>query len=122
MIVYLKDLQNIKDEKTYEFFIEEIVIENNPFIRKIVNCDGYFIFYYEGDQLKIEYRMKGQMICPDAYTLEDVEVDFDEEEVEDVTTDNDCDGILLSTKNEASDIIKQVILPIVPIKVVKNSK
>ena len=83
---------------------------------------GYFVFYYdELDKLKIEYKIVGNMICPDCYTLEDVEVPFDIEEVEDVTNDTLKEGIFLSTSNDEKEIIKQIILPIVPIKV-SNSK
>lgn len=121
-MIYYKDLLNIKDEKIYEFFYESIEIENNLFIRRIDKADGYFVFYYdELDKLKIEYKIVGNMICPDCYTLEDVEVPFDIEEVEDVTNDTLKEGIFLSTSNDEKEIIKQIILPIVPIKV-SNSK
>lgn len=122
-MINFKDLINIPDEKVYEFYYDDILIEDNLFIRRIEKADGYFIFYYdESEKLKIEYKIVGNMICPDAYTLEDVEVPFVVEEVEDVVTDMNLEGILLDKQTKKIDIIKQIILPIVPIKVAKNEK
>lgn len=122
-MIYLKDLANIPDEKVYEFYYDKIEIVNNLFIRRIENVDGYFIFYYdESEKLKIEYKIIGKMICPDAYTLEDVEVPFELEEIEDVTVDVNEEGIYLEKQTKKEDIIKQIILPTVPIKVAKNKK
>lgn len=122
-MIYLKDLGNIVDEKVYEFYYDSIEIENNLFIKRIEKADGYFIFYYdESEKLKIEYKIIGNMICPDAYTLEDVEVPFDLEEIEDVVTEMENEGIYLEKATKKIDIIKQIILPIVPIKVAKNEK
>ena len=122
-MIYLKDIVNIKDEKVYEFFYDYIPIEDNLFVRSLKDVDGYFIFYYDaGDKLKIEYKMIGKMICPDAYTLEDVEVPFELEDIEDVVFKDDEEGILILNKISEENIIKQIILPIVPIKVVKSEK
>lgn len=122
-MIYLKDLGNIVDEKVYEFYFDSIEIQNNLFIRRIEKVDGYFIFYYdESDKLKIEYKMVGNMICPDAYTLEDVEVPFEIEETENAITSMENEGIYLQSTTNEADIVKQIILPIVPIKVAKNEK
>ncbi len=122
-MIYLKDLSNIKDEKVYEFFYENVEVKDNLFIRSIKDCDGYFIFYIdESDRLKIEYKIVGKMICPDAYTMEDVEVPFELEDTEDVITKSEDEGILLQSKTAEEELIRQIILPIVPIKVVKSEK
>ena len=122
-MIYLKDLANIKDEKVYEFFYERIEVKDSLFLRYIKDCDGYFIFYYdESEKLKIEYKVVGKMICPDAYTLEDVEVPFEVEDTEDVITKSEDEGILLQSKTAEEELVRQIILPIVPIKVVKSEK
>jgi len=123
MNVYFKDLANIKDEKVYEFEFELYEISNNIFLKGLKDIDGYFIFYYDiEDHLEVEYKIIGKMICPDAYTLEDVLVPFSIEETERVTNNMDEEGIYLDTYNKIEDIVKQIVLPIVPIKVVKSEK
>ena len=78
MLVRIKDLINIADEKNYDVDINIINVEKYPYLRRIENIKGIITFYYDLlDKLHIEYELKGIMICPDSYTLEDVEVEFD---------------------------------------------
>lgn len=123
MKIYLKDLVNIADQKSYEIDFKEITIDNNIFIRRLINVKGDATFYYDvSDKLRINYQIVGTMVCPDAYTLDDALLDFDLSEDEEVTKDEDYDGFYMKEDIELKDLVLQIILPEVPIKVVKNEK
>jgi len=123
MKIYLKDLVNIADQKTYPINYELIEVKDNLFVRRIENVEGDITFYYDvADNLMINYQISGQMICPDAITLEDVLVDFDLSEDEEVTSDIEQDGFYLNSDSELEDIVLSIVLPEAPIKVVKNEK
>ena len=123
MKILLKDLVNIADQKSYEVNFVEIVIDNNLFVRRIKNIVGDITFYYDvADQLRVNYQITGTFVCPCAITLEDVDVDFDISEDEEVTADLDLDGLYLAENIEVKDLTLQIVLPEVPIKVVKNEK
>ena len=47
MKILLKDLVNIADEKIYEFDIKSLDVENNIFLRRIEEVQGYICFYYD---------------------------------------------------------------------------
>ena len=123
MKIFLKDLVNIADQKSYEVDFKEIVIENNLFVRRLKNVEGDITFYYDvADKLRVNYQITGTFVCPCAITLEDVDVGFDVSEDEDVTNDLDEDGLYLTENIEVKDLTLQIVLPEVPIKVVKNEK
>ena len=119
----LKDLVNIADEKVYEFDIDSHVVENNLFLRRIEKVQGYICFYYDAsDELRVEYHLGGNMICPDAITLEDVEVEFELQNDDKVVRKEDEDGFYLNSDMDIVDMALYLVLPEVPIKVVKNEK
>jgi len=121
--IFLKDLVNIADQKTYPFDIAKIEVKNNLYLREIKDLSGDITFYYDAsDKLRINYCFSGTMICPDAITLEDVDVPFELKEDLDVTRDNEEDGFYLNEDMEIEDLLVYIVLPEVPIKVVKNKK
>ena len=123
MKILLKDLVNIADDKTYDFNIESFVIENNLFLRRLENVQGFISFYYDAsDELRVNYHIAGNMICPDAVTLEDVSVDFDLEKDEKVVNNENEDGFYLNSDMSMEEMAKYIVIPEVPIKVVKNEK
>lgn len=123
MVIYLKDLLNIAQEKRYEVNINYLKIENNVFLRALKDVEGDLTFYYdEQDKLRVNYILQGTMVCPCAISLEDVDVVFDISEDEAVTDDLDEDGFYLKQDINIEDIVKQIVMPEVPIKVVKNKK
>lgn len=119
----LKDLVNIADEKIYEFDIKNLDVENNLFLRAIKNAKGYMSFYYDSlDELRVEYHLSGIMVCPDAITLEDVNVDFDiSDDLKVVNKDNE-DGFYLKEDMTIEQMALYLVLPEVPIKVVNSEK
>ena len=123
MKIMLKDLVNIADEKVYEFNIDNLVVENNLFLRRIQNVEGYISFFYDAsDELRTEYHIVGNMICPDAITLQDVEVAFDIEDEDKVVYKEDEDGFYMGCDMSMEEMALYLIGPEVPIKVVKNEK
>ncbi len=123
MKIYLKDLINIADEKVYPVSIASYEVRDNLFLRRLENVEGEIVFYYDAsDELRIDYHLKGEMICPCAVTLEDVSVPFELSENEKIVSGQDEDGFFLDENKELEDMVLYIILPEVPIKVVKNEK
>ena len=119
----LKDLVNIADEKLYEFNIDSYIVENNIFLRRLENVEGYISFYYDAsDELRVEYHVGGNMICPDAITLENTEVPFDLQDEQKVVRDENEDGFYLNSDMNMEEMALYIVGPEVPIKVVKNEK
>ena len=123
MKIMLKDLVNIADEKAYEFDIDSYSVNDNLFLRRIEKVGGYISFYYDSsDELRVNYHIGGNMICPDAITLEDVEVEFDIEDDQKVVHNENDDGFYLNSDMSIEEMALYLIVPEVPIKVVKNEK
>jgi uncharacterized protein len=123
MKILLKDLINMSDEKVYPVEIESYEIKDNVFIRRLQNVKGDITFYYDSsDELRINYHIEGKMICPDAITLEDAEVPFDLSEDEKVVHKENEDGFYFYEDKSLEDMVLYIVLPEVPIKVVKNNK
>jgi len=123
MKIFCKDLVNIADQKTYPIDFKTIEVKDNLFVRRLENVEGDITFYYDvADNLQVNYQISGQMICPDAITLEDVIVDFDLSEDEIVTYDIEQDGFYLNGDEELEEVVLSIVLPEAPIKVVKNEK
>lgn len=123
MKINLRDLLSMSNEKMYPIDEENIIIEDNVYIRRIKNVAGDITFYYDAlDELRINYQLSGTMVCPCAITLEDVEVDFDIAQDEKVVQELDEDGFYFKESVEAKDLAAQIVLPEAPIKVVKNEK
>ena len=123
VIIHLKDLLNIADEKRYHVNIDSYAFEDNLFIRKLEDVKGEICFYYDAsDKLKIEYYLNGKMICPDAITLEDVEVDFELNENEDVVHNENDEGFYFNDSMSLKKLVSYIVSPHAPIKVVKNKK
>lgn len=123
MKINFKDLYNISDIKKYPVKEKLIEIDNNPFIRSIKDVEGTIDFYYDyNDQLCINYKLKGVMVCPDSMTLEDVNVDFFLDEEEDVVTSESADGFYFIDGMDIKEFISYIVLPEVPIKVEKTNE
>ena len=121
--IVLKDLMAMADEKTYPVQFDVYEVKNNVFLRRLENVDGQIVFYYDlSDKLRVTYQIAGEMICPDAITLEDVSVPFEVDEDEAVVFDPKEEGFLLDTNRESEEVVLSVVLSEVPIKVVKNRK
>ena len=120
MKILRKDLYNISDVKQYDVNEDDIVIDNNIFIKEIKKAEGYIDFYYDqDDNLFINYELKGMMICPDSLTLEDVEVPFDLYEDEKVTDNPNEEGFYFVEDKDVREMIRYIVIPEVPIKVEK---
>ncbi len=123
MKIYLKDLINIAAQKVYPVDIDRYEVDNNVYLRRLEKVKGSIVFYYDAsDELRIEYDLKGNMICPCAVTLEDVEVPFDLHEEDKVVHKPDEDGFFLDQNKELEELVLYIVFPEVPIKVVKKEK
>ena len=123
MKIYLKDLANIADEKVYPVNIDAYEVEDNIFLRRLENVKGDITFYYDAsDELRINYRVQGDMVCPCAISLEDVYVPFDLSDDDKVVGKPDEEGFLMDENKDIEKMVLYIVLPEVPIKVVKKEK
>ena len=121
--ICLKDLMNIADEKVYPVDIECLNVKDNVFLRRIEDAYGELVFYYDAaDTLHVFYDLQGLMVCPDAITLEDVFLPFDLSEDEKVVFKPEEEGFLLDSDRPMEELLEMIVLPEVPIKVVKKEK
>ena len=123
MKIYLKDLFNIANEKCYPVSIDSYVVQDNVFLRRLENVTGEIVFYYDAtDELRINYQVQGEMVCPCAISLEDVYVPFELSDDDKVVNKPEEEGFLLDCNRTIEDIILYIVMPEVPIKVVKKEK
>jgi len=121
--IYLKDLFNIANEKCYPVSIDSYVVQDNVFLRRLENVTGEIVFYYDAtDELRINYQVQGEMVCPCAISLEDVYVPFELSDDDKVVNKPEEEGFLLDCDRTIEDIILYIVMPEVPIKVVKKEK
>jgi len=122
-MIYLNDLINLNKEKVYPVDIEKYEVKDNIFLRRLEDVEGDVSFYYDAsDELRINYHLTGNMVCPCAISLEDVYVPFDLSEDEKVVYKEDEDGFYLNENKSIEDMALYIVLPEVPIKVVKKEK
>ena len=123
MKIYLNDLRRISTRRDYPVSIETMEIEDNIYLRRLENVEGVISFYYDYENdLHISYDLKGNMIYPCAITLEDVEVPFELQDDENVVFDENEEGFYIKDSLEIENMVYYILLPEVPIKVVKNEK
>ena len=123
MKIYLKDLMNIADEKVYPVDIDSYSVEDNLFLRRLENVVGDISFYYgPSDDLRVNYSLSGDFICPCAFSLEDVRVPFELNNDDPVVTKQNEEGFFLENMIDIEKAVLQIVLPEVPIKVEKKEK
>ena len=123
MKIERKHLRVIPDVRRYEVDIPVYEVEDNIFLRRLENVEGEIAFWYDASEdLIIRYDLQGTMICPCAVSLEDVEVPFDLSEEDIVTFEEEKEGFFIGGDVEIEEFVYNIILPEVPIKVVKKGK
>lgn len=123
MLIRIKDLANIADEKNYDIDIKEIVVDDNPYLRRLIDNKGYLSFFYDySDKLCLDYEIEGQMVCPDSLTLKDVYQDYHLEGEEEVVFNENEEGLFIYGDIEIEKLIYNIVLPEVPIKVENSNK
>jgi uncharacterized protein len=123
MKIYLNDLRRISNRRDYPVSIDRMEIDDNIYLRRLEQVDGVISFYYDYEnELHISYDLKGKMICPCAITLDDVEVPFALQDDENVVFDENEEGFYIKDSLEIENMVYYIVLPEVPIKVVKNEK
>ena len=123
MIIKLSELINLAKEKTYPVDIERYEVKENVFLRRLEDVQGDISFYYDAaDELRINYHITGNMVCPCAVSLEDVYVPFDLSEDDKVVHKENEDGFYLSEDMAIDRLVEYIVWPEVPIKVVKKEK
>ena len=111
MIITRRELFNLKGHKIVDYHLDNELFDDNIYLRELKNVDARIdISYNPLDELTAHLEISGDMICPCAITLEDVEVPFN---ISEDTVEN---------QQDIKDLILAFILPEVPIKVVKNAK
>jgi len=101
---------------------------DDPYLLALRDCDIDVDFDYDAsDTLNVKVKGKGIMVCPCAISLEEVEVPFEIDEEAIVLNDELAvlekeDACYLGEDDELSTFIAQFIMPLVPIKVVKEGK
>ncbi|MBQ3295931.1 MAG: hypothetical protein IJH00_05600 [Erysipelotrichaceae bacterium] len=123
MIIKLSDLINLAKEKTYPVNIDKYEVKENVFLRRLEDVQGDISFYYDAaDELRINYHIIGNMVCPCAISLEDVYVPFDLSEDDRVVHKENEDGFYLNEDMSVEKLVEYIVWPEVPIKVVKKEK
>ena len=123
MKVLLKDLLNIPERKTFTVDIAHLEIKDDVFITGLKDVSGQISFYYDlSDRLFIDYKLSGNMLCPDALTLEDVEVPFDLAEDKEVVSRESDDGFYLLDGLELEELVVYIVSPEAPISVEKKGE
>ena len=123
MVIKLSELVNLAKDKTYPVDIERYEVKDNLFLRRIEGVKGDIDFYYDAaDELRINYHISGNMVCPCAISLEDVYVPFDLSEDEKVVYKENEDGFYISGDMSIEEMAVYIVYPEVPIKVVKKEK
>ena len=96
MLVRIKDLVNIADEKVYDVDVKLIEISDNPYLRRLEDNKGYISFFYDySDKLCISYELEGKMVCPDSISLQDVYKDYKLDGEEEVAFDEKDEGFYI---------------------------
>ena len=120
MLIRIKDLSNISDEKFYDVDIKTIEVNDNPYLKRLEDNKGTISFFYDyEDKLCISYALEGVMVCPDALTLEEVKQDYFIEDEEEVAFDEKDEGFYIYGDIELDKLVYQIVLPEVPI-IVEN--
>ena len=123
MLIKKRDLTSIRDDINIDVNIKSIEVKDNRYLKGLKNVIGYICFYEDiSDVLNIEYRLNGEMVCPDAYTNEDVDVKFNLEDSLEVSFDEDTEAFYLYDDIELEDLIVYIVTPEVPISVEKTDK
>ena len=123
MKVFMKDLANLNEPKTYEIDIPNIEIKDDIFINGIKDVKGNISFYYDlSDRLFIEYELNGNMLCPDAISLEDVEIAFDLSEDCEVALKEKDEGFYFPDGLSIEELVTYIVLPEAPISVEKKGE
>ncbi|MDO5850457.1 MAG: hypothetical protein Q4P14_04510, partial [Methanobacteriaceae archaeon] len=120
MLIRIKDLVNIADEKFYDVDIKTINADDNPYLKRLEDNKGTISFFYDySDKLCISYKLTGKMVCPDSLTLEDVYQDYSLDNEEEVALDENDEGFYIYGDMEIDKIVYNLVLPEVPI-IVEN--
>lgn len=123
MKVLLKDLTGITERKAFEIDEEHLEVKDNIFLKGLKDVKGYIAFYYDlSEKLFIDYHLEGSMICPDAITLEDVEVPFTVGEDREVVTKENEEGFYLIDGMELNELVIYIVSPEAPISVEKKGE
>lgn len=123
MLIKKRDLLGMRDDINIDVDIKNIDVKDNRFLKRLEDNVGYISFYYDiTDCIYIDYKIEGKMVCPDAYTDEDVYVDYSVEENLELVFDENKEGFYLYGDMELEELICYIVSPEAPIKVEKTEK
>lgn len=122
MNISRRELLNLKGKKVYEYQIEYERFDN-LYLRALEEVNAKITLYYDAlDQLCATLDIEGDMVCPCAITLEDVNVPFEIHDETRLSFTEEEDAYFVNENLDIKELILTFILPEVPIKVVKNEK
>lgn len=117
MIIKAKELINIKDSKIYDININNIHFDNNLFVKDINDVKGILEFYYDAsDSLSLHYELNCNITIPGTLTPNDVSYSDYFEDDEYVCFSENEDGFYIKDNSSDIEVIKSIILPLIPIK------
>ena len=122
MNISRRELLNLKGKKVYEYQIEYERFDN-LYLRALEEVNAKITIYYDAlDELCAALDIEGDMVCPCAITLEDVNVPFEIHDETRLSFTEEEDAYFVNENLDIKELILTFILPEVPIKVVKNEK
>ena len=116
---------NMANKEAYKFSIKRADTKDSTYLIGIRDTAGQIYFDDVGkDKLAARIKVSGQMICPCAMSLEEVDVPYSlQEEVFFSLSDIIEDGeYALLDELDVEEFILDLVLPSAPIKVVKEGK
>ncbi len=118
------EILKLASKEPYQFTIERLDTKNDPYLIGIRDVRGEIYFDDLGDdKISALVKLKGEMICPCAMTLEEVFVPLAvDEEVYLAKIDDHEDNYIFTDELDLDDFILKIVSPYAPIKVVKNGK
>ena len=123
MIIKTRELINITDSKIYDININNIHFDNNLFVKDVNDVKGFLEFYYdESDRLFMHYSLDCNIIAPGSLTPEDISYDEHFEDDEPICFKEDDEGFYIQDNSSDTDIVKSIVLPLIPIKAENSSE
>lgn len=123
MKIKKSELVKIENSKSFDYVLDQRAFDNYPYLRSLRDVKGEIVIKRDlATNLLAHVSLKGNMICPCAITLEDVAVPFDLDEEVTLSFEDLDDSYFIANDLDLDDLVISLILPEVPIKVVKNAK
>lgn len=123
MKITKSELVKIDAEREYPYVLDEMEFHDYPYLRALRKLNGLIIIGRDAlGELEAQIQLSGEMICPCAISLEDVELAFTIDEKTSLSFNPQDEGYYIGEELDLDDLVINFVLPEVPIKVVKNAE